>query len=928
MYNNRKSQEYKSLAAKSDSDDNELWLPLWMHLNDTAGVMRKLVHQWVAPSVITATSLTYEEFEKTAAFVAAVHDIGKATSYFQSMITRHLYEKRDELLNYDFVILQNYQNAGDTPHSYAGQWILESDVSGINVKKSIADVVGAHHGKPIDNTSGLYERDFLKLYPVNIFGTENHKTWTIWFRVWNEIVDDALDLCGLQSLDDLPDLTIEAQVILSGLLIVADWIASNTTYFPLISIDDTGREEVYPERVNNGFRQLSLPGGWRSGIVQIDDDLFQKRFGFPQNSVQKTMIQTVENCHRPGIFILEAQMGVGKTEASLAASEILASQCESGGIFFGLPTQATSNGLFGRLYKWGESVSTDTVSAIKLAHGAAELNEEYENIKEKVLVDNIDGEESGLEVHPWFEGNKKALLADFVIGTVDQFLMASLKRKHFMLRHLGLAGKVVIIDECHAYDTYMCEYLDRSLEWMAAYGVPVILLSATLPAKRREELVECYVRSYSKNRLGKKKPEIIVQNENWSKSDAYPLLTWTDGETICQQKIEQHVNEKQVVLETENSQEDLIAKLDKSLQDGGCACIILNTVRCAQEIYSKVKIQMKDAHVLLYHAQYTMPDRAKKEQELLKHMGKKSSEDDRNRFVLIGTQVLEQSLDYDADIMVSQLCPMDLLLQRMGRLHRHDRKRPELLKQPHFIILMDEENSYDKGTKEIYGDFLLMKTWQILKDKNYLTLPQDIPRLVQKVYSEENIRQNDKDLEDARIEYENKQRNKKEEAKNYRLDKPSRRKKIEGILLDSDQTKEKAIESAAASRVRDGASAIEVLLMKKNEDGKITAVGEDQEKRRFDRLIPPDISEGKWIARQRLRLPHIFSQEWMLEDTIRELEDRNIKELAAWQQSPWIKGEMILLLNENNQTELCGYQLTYTQEEGLMYEKILEEENE
>ena len=128
-----------------------------------------------------------------------------------------------------------------------------------------------------------------------------------------------------------------------------------------------------------------------------------------------------------------------------------------------------------------------------------------------------------MQVHQWFRGSKQALLACFVIGTVDQLLMAALKQKHVMLRHLGLAGKVVIIDECHAYDAYMNCYLDRALEWLGWYRVPVILLSATLPARRRAELVEAY-----------QQKRTSAPDAPWKTSCGYPLLTWTDGEEVRQ----------------------------------------------------------------------------------------------------------------------------------------------------------------------------------------------------------------------------------------------------------------------------------------------------------------------------------------------------------------------------------------------------------
>ena len=162
--------------------------------------------------------------------------------------------------------------------------------------------------------------------------------------------------------------------------------------------------------------------------------------------------------------------------------------------------------------------------AIQLAHGMAELNENYLRLQGgRVQLEEDAPEEHQVQVHQWFRGSKQALLANFVIGTVDQLLMAALCQKHVMLRHLGLAGKVVIVDECHAYDAYMNRYLDRALEWLGWYRVPVILLSATLPARRRAELIEAY---QQKRRPGPDAP--------WKTSCGYPLLTWTDGAEVKQ----------------------------------------------------------------------------------------------------------------------------------------------------------------------------------------------------------------------------------------------------------------------------------------------------------------------------------------------------------------------------------------------------------
>lgn len=290
------------------------------------------------------------------------------------------------------------------------------------------------------------------------------------------------------------------------------------------------------------------------------------------------MLEAVSRTQEPGIFILEAQMGVGKTEAALGAAEILAKHGGEGGIFFGLPTQATANGIFGRLLAWAEKQPDGLEHSIKLAHGMAELNEAYlrlqqdtVRVEEDLEADPDADPEIRMMVHQWFRGNKQGLLADFVIGTVDQLLMAALQQKHVMLRHLGLAGKVVVIDECHAYDAYMNCYLDRALTWLGRYKVPVILLSATLPAKRRVELVRAYLN-------GRTAPDGL-----WQTCRGYPLLTWTDGEKVEQTTIPLETEPRRV--ETfPLTEEQLTDTLRSALREGGCAGVIVNTVKKAQAI--------------------------------------------------------------------------------------------------------------------------------------------------------------------------------------------------------------------------------------------------------------------------------------------------------------------------------------------------------
>ena len=215
-------------------------------------------------------------------------------------------------------------------------------------------MIGAHHGRPQE--IGADVEGYLEIYEDNFFGVTGERSHAgkKWNSVWEEWLTIALQTCGYASVDDLPQLDIPTQVLAAGLVIMSDWIASNTYYFPLLEMDDAGNSLSYPERVQEAWKRLSLPPPWTPGTYYMGVHDFQERFGFTWNVVQQYMIQAIEESAVPGIFILEAPMGAGKTEAALAGAELLSSCLGQGGIFFGMPTQATANGIFPRLKQWSQ----------------------------------------------------------------------------------------------------------------------------------------------------------------------------------------------------------------------------------------------------------------------------------------------------------------------------------------------------------------------------------------------------------------------------------------------------------------------------------------------------------------------------------------------------------------------------------------------
>lgn len=891
-----KSFPFHLLAAKYDS--GEMWLPYYAHLVDTAGVAEKLFNHWLPAHIIEAIMKQNPsiQLDKLCTFIALVHDIGKVTPIFQAKICDRSSYLKERMTDLGFELQKSSQflDASKTPHSFAGEAILLE----LGCPKGIAAVVGAHHGKPYSDIEDPH--DLMLYYEENFYGS-NGRTSTQgakWEELWKQWMDMALFYSEYGNLDELPDIDVPVQMILSGLLMMADWIASNVQYAPLISLDDTGEGLNYPERIEQIWSHINFPDQWMPACWFMDDTLFKEKFGFIPNEMQRQMLKAAEEASNPGIYILEAQMGLGKTEAALSAAEILASKWQCEGIFFGLPTQATANGIFPRLKLWAEGQSEAVLLSIRLAHGMAMLQEGYRELFKGRASQNEDEEKSGLVVHSWFEGRKQALLSSFVVGTVDQLLMAALQQKHVMLRHLGLAGKVVIIDECHAYDAYMSCYLERALEWLGIYEVPVILLSATLPSQRRVRLMEAYHgKNFSNEPVG------------WRENMSYPILTYSDGDELKQYMIPVDTPRKHIrIIKRDTGEIPVILK--ENLAEGGCAGVIVNTVMQAQKTARILREKFPDYTVLLIHARYTMSDRQQIEKVLSRRIGKASIPEDR-KIIVVGTQILEQSLDIDFDLLITQLAPMDLLLQRIGRLHRHGfRERPVLLKEP--ICVVCGCRDLDEGTKQIYGEWLLRRTAQILPDT--ICLPDDISPLVQETYRDMEKNEN---LYSYWKEHREGQTIKERRASSHRI--PGKRELDEtmhGLLEHNVGNRE----MDALARVRDGESSIPVLLMMRGEEGTASFLPWQSQGEKILMDHVPSEDECCKILLQKVQLPRPLSV-YRYDECIAELEKQNMEYLAEWQYSKWLQGELVLLLSKDLTTKVCGFKLKYNKEYGLMCEK-------
>ncbi|MBQ9347133.1 MAG: CRISPR-associated helicase Cas3', partial [Oscillibacter sp.] len=960
------------LPGKTDKKSPNQWLPAWVHMRDTASVIRRLCRNWLPDAVKRVFPVEWNQsdqgittLEKVSVFLAQVHDIGKLTPIFASKILWSIPAISGRLHDAGFRIPaeDEFPNPKESPHALAGQAILMN----AGFPYWMAAIVGAHHGKPVSESKDKVKRQ-VKSFPRN-YGLDGYSgDVCLWEYLRQEWLSAALEESGLSNPADLQVPELPAQMILAGFLIMADWIASNPHYYPLVSLDEDGSGMDFSGRDEYAWKELGLTTPWTPGVPVMTEDDFGQRFhaegeadkkGFTPNSLQQKVMECAGyDIAKPGLIILEAQMGAGKTEAALAAAEILASKAHSGGIFFGLPTQATANGIFPRLTEWLRHMPDRERWSICLAHGAAALNEEYSTIVRGTVRtessqrhcgadDDIffgiartekdwDGEDS-LFVHSWMDRPKRNLLSDFVVGTVDQLLLSALKQRHLMLRHLGLCGKVVIVDEVHAYDAYMDQYLFRALQWMAAYGVPVILLSATLPARLREQLVNAY--RYPFADADTERPD-----EDWQNSRAYPQITWTDGTRVQTAPIPLDTPKRSVTLERLEDTE-IVDYLRCSLSGGGCAGVIVNTVKRAQALWMELRTALPGYRVILLHARFLAPDRAVMERKLMGWLGKHSAEEDRDRLIVVGTQVLEQSLDIDFDLLLTDLCPMDLLLQRIGRLHRHTaRTRPTALQQARCVVLHAGE-ALECGAKAIYGDWLLERTKAMLPDM--VILPDNIPELVQAVYADpEPDPPEDPVLREAWEKHKKKQRCMEGRADVYRLNLPD---EDFSDLLNTD--KHISDERQGEAAVRDGEPCLSVMVVVQygetrcgfvpwreysspegtGNDSNGVYEDADEEDKGLSTTQVPDEASCVRIAREQLRLPASFSKNKVIDRAIAELKERTEDLLKEWQQNPLLNkarnplyGELFLILDKDKDgtlwTTLCDRRLRYDQFMGLIEE--------
>lgn len=1022
----------KSDRGQTDARIGPCWLPLYVHMADSFHVCERLWDEWApqgTKSVIVDDCGGDSRLARTlVTFLAGVHDLGKASAEFQSQTWG---------VGEDSNLLWKLKGSGlpflGDPDvcSKGDQWLghpLIGDVAlieylekhgwtgrdGRRKARFLGGILAAHHGKiPVPETpmsgttndirrinnwdirSGYFNEKPKKAGKYNRLNAENKA----WQSVQFELVDYVRALAGLSDDDlnrvktlhihDEPPaiLGAETQSLIIGIVIMSDWIASNTSLFPLVPArpyDCDGEteqgaallyecalintDEGLRRRAERAWKKLALPPSWREDrIPDSDEMMFAERFRFPNHAkprpVQSTAVDIARDVKKPGIMVIEAPMGEGKTEAALAVAEIYTHNAGRGGVCMALPTMATTDAMFERIHAWVERLGQDSSSSLNqhtmfLAHGKAGLNKEYaQMVRSSHFQDiNMDGANEGHTpqrevkatqqaiVNDWFYGRKRGVLANFLVCTVDQVLMAALRMKHVMLRQLGLVNKVVIIDECHAYDAYMQQYLERSLEWLGGCRAPVVLLSATLPNTLRNRLIAAYQRGALKQ-ADDQSLELPVLEKC-----AYPVITYTDGSSVQSRTVQSSGRRTSVeCYAIDDDVSTAAGVLRECLADGGCAGVICDTVARAQHMYGVLKNEFGQSHVILLHSRFIDCDRFDKEGLLREKLGPKATRSNGKRpqkCIVVGTQVLEQSLDIDFDVLVTDIAPIDLLLQRLGRVHRHTRgveeiDRPERVRSACCYVRginrwVDSGPVFPKALVSVYQSASLKEALASLGFINAagrvtVRLPDDIAPMVRTAYEDDDqSRIEGLSIPEAwRVAYledcaERKAYVAEEESKalGYRLHDPVIQDfnnvpwEDGDVVLRGDDVNTE--EEKGQMAVRDTQDTVEVLLVRRCGDhiallpwvmgGEELPLGE----------IPSnDVSVQ--LVQCAIRLPLGVCRD--VDALIRELEDGCQQFVRNWQDSPWLAGRLLLVLDEEEDgsfgTNLAGRHVCYSREMGL-----------
>ncbi len=680
------------------------------HLLTVSCVAEELLRRY--PLFCTQCRITPQD----VLFLAASHDVGKLSLDFlqqspvwlerQGLVAaaqqggwKNVYTRSHAQVSHDS--LYNFLCAGRTDkRKSAACW---------------AAVAGAHHGglvRPFTTRPRLFSTSERVL-------EEERQACLLEF--WQRY--------GSPRLPDVERNDDPALWCVAGLITLADWIGSDESFFPP---DQSLAEPQIRQCAAQAVTAIGL------GLPTVRQglnfhEIFSGREPYP---LQTCAAQTITG---PGVYVIEAPMGMGKTEAALWAAYHLLTAGKASGLFFALPTQATSNRMFLRLAAFVRCICP-TAAPVQLVHSSAWLQTD---LKALASQDGAGGTDPC-----WFNTARRALFAPFGVGTVDQALMSVLAVRHFPLRRFALAGKVVIVDEVHTYDMYTGTLVRHLCRELAQLGCTVVILSATLTETARRALLSLPA--------GEERPDAPYPRISGCSSAGQPSEPAAAGprsaSVVLPEICPPSLPDKTVRIEHPDREAALAQALTLA-SDGAQVLWICDTIGRAQQdfaaLHQRAASLAATPEVGLLHARFPFFRREALERAWLERFGPDGHR--QAGAILVSTQIVEQSVDLDADALFSELAPTDMLLQRLGRLWRHPRAgRP--LDQPLFCLLREADacqtfKQLDAaaitarlGAKAcVYNPYALLRSLEVWEPLACVHLPSAIRGLMAATYAEQDV---------------------------------------------------------------------------------------------------------------------------------------------------------------------------------------------
>lgn len=565
------------------------------------------------------------ELRDALVLLVALHDLGKISDSFRAMIEAG---KPQRFRHWQLTEALLFAHDDRLATRIGGSW---------RQRQALYAAVAGHHGQPSDldlgGQPGLPARDRGLRAALAAVGSGVQPA--------GEVIEAFCRLWPEASLTPLAagKATTALSWWLPGLCAAADWVGSNTLWFA----PEAGRPDlaVYLHHARESAETAVRAAGLSGSAVRPGP-----LFDFALRPMQAACAG-IALPDGPMLAVIEDETGAGKTEAALLLAHRMMRAGKGRGIYFALPTMATSDAMFARARDVvGRMLAAPTLT---LAHGRAGLSNHFRD-----LVTSGQKGEDAPSCTDWLaESRRRALLADVGVGTVDQALLSVLPVRHQTLRHFGLSSKILIVDEVHEMgEPYIGRELERLLQMHRAAGGSAILLTATLPMALRARLLAAY---------GGDNP-----------GPAYPALTLAGGEIRAGFGPDTRPVKGPVRVERIAGDEAAVDLLAGAAARGAACVWVRNAVDDA--IAAVAALRARGVEARLLHARFTLADRKRIEAEVLARAGKDGV--GREGFVLVGTQVLESSIDLDFDVMISDIAPIAALIQRAGRLWRHMDRRP------------------------------------------------------------------------------------------------------------------------------------------------------------------------------------------------------------------------------------------------------------